>query len=421
MFNINKSQLCCKTLVLLSCFLVFFLSSCSTTRLIRRVGADSEPTVGNITNPEPPQTEIHNTVLDVATDTFINPLKTAKFYVTSLFGPRIDPIKGIPSNHNGMDMAIATGSPVYAVMSGTVEVAGWHKSYGNYVIIRHENDYKSLYAHMSQILTTKGAKVVQGEKIGLVGSTGYSTGPHLHLTMYKSGNLVDPITLAVNQEPLDIIVYPEKKIGKLYFIPESYFSVRNYPVKSVKLDLYYIIADKKVFKEPTINYVVTFDSSVKNVDSFSLALESNGVRYELKNTSILYKIERTKTEPKGLEVSFVSAMSEDQMRKFLDKEADGPLYIVLKYGNEEEIKISSNNFYNRVSVARGLPSKTEHDIDSEENIHNYEMIDEIIKLLEEQSKLMELEALEEAKKKQATEVQEVGELFVIETVVVPEE
>lgn len=125
---------------------------------------------------------------------FAKPLY-AKYYLTSKFGPRIDPISGKKSSHTGIDMACPTGTPIYASMSGTVQVAGWHNSYGNYVIIKHKDGYQTLYGHMSKILTTKGEKVTQGQKIGLVGSTGYSTGPHLHFTVYKNGTLVDPLTL----------------------------------------------------------------------------------------------------------------------------------------------------------------------------------------------------------------------------------
>ncbi len=126
---------------------------------------------------------------------FRNPLK-AKYYLTSRFGRRVDPISGRKNSmHTGIDMACPMGTPVYASMSGTVEVAGWHNSYGNYVIISHKDHYQTLYGHMSKILTTKGTKVSQGDKIGLVGSTGYSTGPHLHFTVYKNGNLVDPLSL----------------------------------------------------------------------------------------------------------------------------------------------------------------------------------------------------------------------------------
>jgi murein DD-endopeptidase MepM/ murein hydrolase activator NlpD len=77
-------------------------------------------------------------------------------------------------------------------MSGTVEVAGWHNSYGNYVIIKHKDHYQTLYGHMSKILTTKGAKINQGDVVGLVGTTGYSTGPHLHFEIRQGGKAEDP-------------------------------------------------------------------------------------------------------------------------------------------------------------------------------------------------------------------------------------
>ena len=80
-------------------------------------------------------------------------------------------------------------------MNGTVAAAGFHKIYGNYVIIRHFDGYQTLYAHMSKIHVSKGDEVSVGTKIGLVGSTGYSTGPHLHFSVYKNGRLVDPATV----------------------------------------------------------------------------------------------------------------------------------------------------------------------------------------------------------------------------------
>ncbi len=126
---------------------------------------------------------------------FRNPLK-AKYTLTSKFGRRVDPITGRQnSNHTGIDMACPTGTPIYASMSGTVEMAGWSNTYGNYVIISHKENYQTLYAHMSKITAVKGTKIAQGDKVGLVGSTGYSTGPHLHFTVYKNGKLIDPMTI----------------------------------------------------------------------------------------------------------------------------------------------------------------------------------------------------------------------------------
>lgn len=122
---------------------------------------------------------------------FAYPIKAA-WRLTSRFGRRSDPFTGVTSSHTGIDMACPTGTPVYASMSGKVIVAGWNNIFGNYVIVDHENGYQTLYGHMSKILTSSGKRITQGVKIGLVGSTGYSTGPHLHFTVYKNGKLVDP-------------------------------------------------------------------------------------------------------------------------------------------------------------------------------------------------------------------------------------
>lgn len=122
------------------------------------------------------------------------PLK-ASFRWTSPYGKRIDPIKGTPSNHTGTDMACPTGTPIYASRSGTVSFTGTSNVWGNYVIINHSNGYQTLYAHMSKIIARKGQSVDQTTKIGLVGNTGYSTGPHLHFTVYKNGKLVDPMSI----------------------------------------------------------------------------------------------------------------------------------------------------------------------------------------------------------------------------------
>ena len=125
---------------------------------------------------------------------FVYPI-TASWRLTSKFGPRKDPFTGVASNHTGIDMACPTGTPIRAAMSGTVVYAGWSNIFGNYVIINHGNGYQTLYGHMSKILAKKGQSVDSNTRIGLVGSTGYSTGPHLHFTVYKNGKLVDPLTL----------------------------------------------------------------------------------------------------------------------------------------------------------------------------------------------------------------------------------
>lgn len=126
---------------------------------------------------------------------FIWPL-SGGYRISSRFGPRLDPFTGVPSSHTGIDLAIVQGTPIKAAMSGKIAVVGYTNVYGNYVIIDHENGYQTLYAHLQKPApVTKGQRVAQGTKIGLVGNTGYSTGPHLHFTVYKNGKLIDPETV----------------------------------------------------------------------------------------------------------------------------------------------------------------------------------------------------------------------------------
>ncbi len=119
----------------------------------------------------------------------------ASWRLSSNFGPRSDPFTGTSSYHTGIDMACPQGTEIKAAMSGTVAVAGWSNVFGNYVIIKHIDGYQTLYGHMSKIYAKKGKFVSQGTVIGLVGSTGYSTGPHLHFTVYKNGKLVNPLSV----------------------------------------------------------------------------------------------------------------------------------------------------------------------------------------------------------------------------------
>lgn len=108
------------------------------------------------------------------------------------FGPRYHPITGVYSNHSGMDIAASYGSPIYACASGTVTTATYGTAYGYYVTINHGNGFSTLYGHMCRYVVSEGQYVTRGQVIGYVGSTGWSTGPHLHLTMYYNGSLVNP-------------------------------------------------------------------------------------------------------------------------------------------------------------------------------------------------------------------------------------
>lgn len=114
--------------------------------------------------------------------------------VTSRFGPRIDPITGAPGRmHRGIDYGHPTGTPVLATASGTVLLAGWCDSgTGNCVVIEHSNGWRSQYFHLSAVHARAGGRVEQGEVIGEIGSTGRSTGPHLHFQIGPPGGALDP-------------------------------------------------------------------------------------------------------------------------------------------------------------------------------------------------------------------------------------
>lgn len=130
-------------------------------------------------------------------DQFITPIKAA-YRMSSPFGARLDPITGKKSYHKGQDFACPTGTPIYASMGGKVIFAGESWLYGKHIIIDHGNGYQTLYAHMSKIIASKGTYVNQGTRVGLVGNTGYSTGPHLHFTVYKNGNPINPMSVLKN-------------------------------------------------------------------------------------------------------------------------------------------------------------------------------------------------------------------------------
>ena len=113
--------------------------------------------------------------------------------ISSYFAGRIDPITGKKSNHGGLDLAAPGGSPILAANSGTVIIAGYHYSYGNYVVIDHGGGVSTLYGHSSKLLVSRGQKVSRGQQIAKVGTTGRSTGNHLHFEVRINGQRVDPL------------------------------------------------------------------------------------------------------------------------------------------------------------------------------------------------------------------------------------
>jgi murein DD-endopeptidase MepM/ murein hydrolase activator NlpD len=114
--------------------------------------------------------------------------------VTSPFGERFHPILGYARMHKGVDLAAAYGSPIVAAADGRVVSAGWHGGYGNQVAIAHGGGIETTYGHMSRIAAHSGEMVRRGEVIGYVGSSGLSTGPHLHFEVTKNGRPVNPLS-----------------------------------------------------------------------------------------------------------------------------------------------------------------------------------------------------------------------------------
>ncbi len=128
-------------------------------------------------------------------DLFKKPIH-ARYWLSSKYGWRDSPFNtGKRTFHGGIDMAVSAGTPIYAALDGTVTAVGYNATYGNYVIITHHSGYKTLYGHMKSTACRKGNFVYTNTVIGYVGSTGMSTGPHLHFTVYKNGKTINPLTV----------------------------------------------------------------------------------------------------------------------------------------------------------------------------------------------------------------------------------
>lgn len=127
--------------------------------------------------------------IDFGSD-FCKPLDSAR--VTSLFDYRVNPVTGRYVFHTGIDLGAAQGSNIYAMLGGRVVRAAYDSGYGYFVVIEHSNGIRTLYAHCSKLKVKAGETVNKGQVIALVGSTGNSTGPHLHLEFRKNNQRYDP-------------------------------------------------------------------------------------------------------------------------------------------------------------------------------------------------------------------------------------
>lgn len=126
----------------------------------------------------------------------ISPVEDGRY--TSYFGERTDPISEGYDYHRGLDIGADEGDRIRAVYDGIVLSVGEDSRSGNYIFLEHKNGYVTFYCHCSEILADEGAVIRQGETIALVGSTGYSTGPHLHFEIRKDGESIDPLPFIEN-------------------------------------------------------------------------------------------------------------------------------------------------------------------------------------------------------------------------------
>ena len=134
------------------------------------------------------------------------------------YGTRIDPIYGTTKFHAGMDFSAPLGTDVYATGDGTVIQMGWQTGYGNRIVVDHGFGYQTVYAHLRDFRTKVGKKVVRGEVIGGVGSTGKSTGPHLHYEVHVKGQVVNPVNyyfMDLSAEDYDRMIQIAANHGKV--------------------------------------------------------------------------------------------------------------------------------------------------------------------------------------------------------------
>ena len=135
------------------------------------------------------------------------------------YGLRIDPIYKTVKFHSGMDFSANTGTPIYVTGNGRVIKSGWEGLYGNCITVDHGFGYVTKYAHMSKLIARQGQRVVRGEVIGEVGSTGKSTGPHLHYEVHVKGKVVNPVNyyfMDLSAADYDRMVQLAADHGKVY-------------------------------------------------------------------------------------------------------------------------------------------------------------------------------------------------------------
>mgnify|MGYP002735253407 CR=1 FL=1 len=152
--------------------------------------------MGDIPSPAPPATDTARW-----TEPVKRPLAMSHLRFTSGFGMREHPILGGMRAHDGVDIGARTGTPIIATGDGIVEAAGWRGGYGLSVTLRHAGSIETRYGHMSRVAVSAGQSVSKGQIIGFVGSTGSSTGPHLHYEVRLRGRAIDPMGQLASATP----------------------------------------------------------------------------------------------------------------------------------------------------------------------------------------------------------------------------
>ncbi len=150
--------------------------------------------------------------------------------ISSQFGLRKHPVDGYSKLHRGVDFAAPTGTPIYAAGDGVIEYVGWAGGYGNFIRIRHNAEYKTAYAHLSKFAKGKrrGVRVTQGEVIGFVGSTGKSTGPHLHYEVIRHGRPINSMRMELPESG----AVPSAELAR-------FLAVRDYQLRTLQAQLSY--------------------------------------------------------------------------------------------------------------------------------------------------------------------------------------
>ena len=153
------------------------------------------------------------------------PLSGAR--LSSGFGNRKHPILGFTKMHRGIDFAAPIGTPIFAAGDGIIEYSGWNGAYGKYIRIKHNGTFKTAYAHLSKIYKKRGTRIKQGDIIGSLGSTGRSTGPHLHYEILINGRQVNPLRIKLPSGKH----IPKNELENFYkqkeIINSKIFEVRN--------------------------------------------------------------------------------------------------------------------------------------------------------------------------------------------------